>query len=184
LARPTPGKKNRTHNPPAGAAQAPAPSQTSQTSQKTARTGAKEHLRQAWLAAFSELGTVSAACQSVPVSRRTILEWRKTDPSFEEAFAEAEITPIDRIEATGIRIAEKDGDPTLIKFFLERRKREVYGKQLDAGVTEAIAKHLAARVVERLNTLIPAHCPGCKTDLRLKQKIAEELMGLSERMAA
>jgi hypothetical protein len=73
---------------------------------------------------------------------------------------------------------------TLIKFFLERRKRDVYGKQLDAGVTEAIAKHLAARVVERLNTLIPAHCPGCKTDLRLKQKIAEELMGLSSRMAA
>jgi hypothetical protein len=183
LARPTPGKKNRTPKPSAGAAQAAAPSQTSQTSPKTARTGAKEHLRERWLVAFRELGTVSAASEVVPVSRRTILEWRKTDPTFEEAFADAEVKPIDRIEARGIELAQR-GNDTLIKFFLERRKRDVYGKQLDAGVTEAIAKHLAARVVERLNTLIPAHCPGCKTDLRLKQKIAEELMGLSSRMAA
>jgi hypothetical protein len=103
LARPTPGKKNRTPKPPAGADQAVAPSQTSQTSPKTARTGAKEHLRERWLVAFRELGTVSAASEVVPVSRRTILEWRKTDPTFEEAFAEAEIKPIDRIEARGIR---------------------------------------------------------------------------------
>jgi hypothetical protein len=75
-------------------------------------------------------------------------------------------------------------DSKLLQFMAERRMPDRYGKQMNRDSDLAVAKWLAAKAVEAINAMIPPSCPHCKTNLRLKDKIAEHLLHLSSTMKA
>ena len=184
----------------------------SRTRARVARTGSKEHLKPNFLAAYAEHKTISAAAAATGVSRWTVQDWRKDDEEFEKSFTETKLGTDELMEAnavkfsidgvpqyvtnpiTGKLILDKETgrpilaglkhDTKLLQFMVERRMPDRYGRQADLGDLTAFVKQLIARAVEAINTSIPTQCPACKTDLRLKDKIAEHLLALSSTMKA
>lgn len=58
-----------------------------------------------FLAAFAVSGNVSAACVEAGVSRRVVYDWKGNDPSFLEAFEEAELASTEALEEEARRRA-------------------------------------------------------------------------------
>jgi hypothetical protein len=100
-------------------------------------------LKEVFLAAFSVSGNVSAACRSAGISRNTAANWRKADPDFAAAYADAEIEAVEHLEAEARRRAVdgvdepvfgKDGEigtrrrysDTLLMFLLNGAAPEKY----------------------------------------------------------
>jgi hypothetical protein len=97
----------------------------------------------AWLAAFEELGTVTAACAAVGIGRRTVYDARQADEGFALAWHDLEEATTERMEAEAYRRAvrgvtrdvrhqgvvvgeEQHYSDTLLIFMLKARKPEMY----------------------------------------------------------
>lgn len=133
---------------------------------------------QAFLEKLSHRGVVSEACRFATVSRNTAEAYRKADASFAQAWDEAIEDSLDAVEAKGHEMAT-DGltrpvfqggelvgemnmvDPGMVRFFLERGRRQKFGERLDVtisgtvGHVHASADDVAA-MMERIHPEIAA----------------------------
>lgn len=168
----------------------------------------KQHLKEPWLASFRKTGTILAACQLVPVDRKTILTWRERDPEFAEAFNDAELSITEQVENSALsRAANGDSEPMirngrpvtdaagrpimvrrfsdqLQMFFLRTRNRKRYGDKVEHDVRLELVGKLVGDMVDAIRSALPNNCPACKTNLHLPEKVAAHLLRISEAMAA
>lgn len=86
--------------------------------------------KEAFLAAYIEGGTITAAATVADISRDTHYDWMKADADYKAAFWHAREASTDELEEVAITRA-KDGSDGLLKFLLEGRRREVYGKRTE-----------------------------------------------------
>jgi hypothetical protein len=64
------------------------------------------HLKkEAFLAAFAEMGVVRYAADKANVARRTVYDWLERDAEFRARFAEAEQQALDMLEVEAVRRA-------------------------------------------------------------------------------
>jgi len=63
--------------------------------------------KEAFLAAFAETATITAAAAVVGIDRRTHYDWLKADPEYTERFRAAEQAVADSLEAEAIRRARE-----------------------------------------------------------------------------
>jgi len=56
-----------------------------------------------FLRAFRATGNVAAACRDVGLARKTVYSWRKDEPDFAAAWAEAEEDAVDVLRAAAVR---------------------------------------------------------------------------------
>jgi hypothetical protein len=180
--------------------------ETSQSAHPNAREPYKAHLRGPWLDAFRKTGTIFAACNIVAVARRTIQEWRKTDPEFEAAFIEAETETTERVETSALQraihgdrepvirngIVQTDtaGNPLTIRtfsdklqtFFLERRNQARYGVRIKQDIDITFVGAFTDELLNELRPVLPEICPGCKTRLDMPERVAQALLRVSAKM--
>jgi hypothetical protein len=125
-----------------------------------------------FLAGLRERGVITHACKVGNVSRNTAIALRDRCPEFKREWDEALEAALDEIEARGHEMAstgltkaiyhmgqvvgyEQEVDAGMVKFFLERRRKEKFGEKIDINVTgqmthvavspEDVARLLAAR---------------------------------------
>lgn len=129
-------------------------------------SGRRQWDRAAWLAAYEEKGTVTAACKVVRISRQTAYQERKLNAPFAEAWDRAEQAVTDVLEKTAVERA-LDGSDRLMEFLLKGRRPQTYresvnvkhggkvGVEVEEGVDDAITGALAEveRLTERLAEL-------------------------------
>ena len=77
--------------------------------------------KRAFLEAFALMGIVRHACESVPVDRTTVWDWRQDDPVFAADFKKAQEDAADRLEAEAFRRAH-DG----VERYVTNNKGVVY----------------------------------------------------------
>lgn len=94
----------------------------------TTRTTRMRDWKKVFLAILSKDPNVSLACEKAKVGRRTAYEARDSDPAFKAAWDEADEAAIDRVESAGLALARAgtSESPSLIKFFLQTRRRDRY----------------------------------------------------------
>lgn len=64
-----------------------------------------QHKKNAFLAAYAELGTITHAAERVNVERRTVYRWRDKDPTFAAALETASEVAAERLEQEARRRA-------------------------------------------------------------------------------
>jgi hypothetical protein len=78
----------------------------------------------AFLEAYSKLGTIRAACEAVGIDRQTILNWREKDAQgFRERFETADLSFTEALETIAHQRAA-NGSDNLLMFTLKKRKPE------------------------------------------------------------
>lgn len=83
-------------------------------------------LKDEFLKAYSELGTMWEAAKKVGIHRVTAQTWKNEDPSFLLAFKQSEEQRADHIENLAIKAAEQ-GDSKILLHMLKCTNREKYG---------------------------------------------------------
>jgi hypothetical protein len=78
-----------------------------------------------FLAMFRECGNVRASCRAAGINRETYRVWRRDDPAFDAACADAADDALDSMEETGRQRAMEMSD-TLMIFFLKAGRPEKY----------------------------------------------------------
>lgn len=99
---------------------------------------------------------MSASAEAAGIGRNTVYDQRQRDPSFRRRMDEALESALDDLEASAFQKA-KDGwvepvfykgeivgavkrfAPQLMQFFLERRRRDVYGARAESSLGSADA---------------------------------------------
>lgn len=185
------------------------PAGNSQTSHlKKKETYKAALLKEPWLAAFRKSGTILAASQMVPVSRRTVQDWRKDDPVFEAKFKEALLERGERLittmwqravngnkrrpvtdekgnavlDSNGKPVVDIDYDTTLQIFLAKGEFPELYAERTKVSFDEKFFDDIASVLLSIINRHVFDFCPHCKTALEMRPKIAEELRMASARM--
>lgn len=82
-----------------------------------------------FLQAMRKLPNVSRACVAAGITRITAYERRGIDPEFAQAWDDARVEGIKKLEEEGMRIAmsTERSAATMIIFFLKKLMPEVYG---------------------------------------------------------
>ncbi|MBI4185314.1 MAG: hypothetical protein HY521_15080 [Proteobacteria bacterium] len=125
-----------------------------------------ERLKRLFLGALAESGNVSAACRRVLLPRHTAYGWRRADPAFAKAWAEALEIGLDALEDEATRRAlegveepvfyqgevrgavRRFSDP-LLMFLLRARRPERFREGSHAGASPAIDVTGARERLER-----------------------------------
>jgi len=81
-----------------------------------------------FLEVLATIGTVTHACNAAGISRHTAYKWRKTDTKFAEAWEQATVEVVEKLEASAYQRA-MGGDTTLTIFLLKAAKPERYRDQ-------------------------------------------------------
>ena len=85
-------------------------------------------------------GILKPACESMHVSRQTILDWRKDDSDFDRACAETCELFLDEAESR-LYAAVRRGNLKAIKFYLERKGRSRgYDLHQDIDLTATVLR--------------------------------------------
>lgn len=85
-------------------------------------------------------GVLKPACEALHISRQTILDWRKEDPDFDRACAEACELFLDEAESR-LYAAVRRGNLKAIKFYLERKGRSRgYDLHQDIDLTATVLR--------------------------------------------
>lgn len=167
----------------------------------------KEHLKEPFLKAFRDTGTILHASLNLDIDRNTILNWREKDPNFNLRFMEADAEVTEKIEAPALRrcvngkpvywirngqpVLGENGQPILldteypedlVKFMLSRRNRKKYGEKIEVEVTGEFAQRFASEIVAIIRRKVPSSCPHCNNNLAIAPEIAKELETLSAKM--
>ena len=79
------------------------------------------------LKAMRKTGILKAACEALDMHPERIYRWRNQDPAFNREIEALHEAIIDQIEDVGIQKA-LDGDTGMIRFYLQQRRKERYGK--------------------------------------------------------
>jgi hypothetical protein len=80
----------------------PAPKKATPKSGAAARTAA---LQAAFLAAYPEVGTITAAATAAGINRCTHIDWLESDPTYPARFAQAQDEALEVLEAEARRRA-------------------------------------------------------------------------------
>jgi len=166
----------------------------------------KEALKEPWLKAYAEHGTIWSASIAVPVSRRTIHDWKNNDPEFAARMLEIQLDWGEKVETTvlkraafgdeepvvrnGHAVKDPDTGKTLtvasfsdqIQMFVLEAHSPKYRRKIKHEIEGEIVTRLLVDTVGAINEVLPTHCPGCGTDLKLQKKVADHLMKLSEKV--
>lgn len=137
---------------------------------RTTRTPkARRDWKPAWLTAFEQHGTVSAACSEVGVGRTTVYEARQQDEAFALAWHDLEEATTERMEREALRRGvegvksdifyrdqvigeETKYSDTLLIFMLKARKPDVYRENVRVEHTGSI--DLAGKTIAELQDII------------------------------
>lgn len=79
----------------------------------------------AFLAAYSQCGTITKAAEAAEIARQTHYDWMKNDPEYPALFAQAEQEAADALEHAA-RERALAGSDTLMIFLLKGLKPEKY----------------------------------------------------------
>ncbi len=142
--------------------------------------------KQEFLDAFAEYGTTYHTARAINVPLTTVYEWLKTDMEFAEAFKDVQRIPGYFVERAALKRArdEKSNADILRIFFLKNLLREKYGETDRLSIEIKIQETLVSGFVSLVQRIVPSFCPHCKTHLGLTDKLAKELMAMSERMSS
>ena len=104
------------------------------------------------------LGVLKTACEATGMCRKTIWEWRKKYPEFDEACHECEETAIDFVESRMFKKIDKGekGSESLIIFYLKTKakhrgyieKQEIDMSAEVKGVTVNVTSQESAQVLQ------------------------------------
>ena len=104
------------------------------------------------------LGVLKPACEATGMCRKTIWEWRKKYPEFDEACHECEETAIDFVESRMFKTIDKGGEGSAILsiFYLKTKAKHrgyVEKQELDVnaevkGVTVNVTTPESAHVLQ------------------------------------
>jgi hypothetical protein len=122
----------------------------------------------AWLIAYEDKGTVTAACKAARISRQTAYVARREDPVFAEAWEEAQNRVVELLEETATEKALA-GDGRMIEFMLKANRPGKY-REHSGGATEAATEEIEQGVndliekqgseIERLTERLADVAPG------------------------
>ena len=88
------------------------------------------------------LGIITTAAKMAEIDRSTIYKWMEEDPKFKAKVTDVEEIALDFAESQMFK-AIKDGEPLLIKFYLERKGKKrgyVRATELTGANGEALFK--------------------------------------------
>ena len=104
------------------------------------------------------LGVLKTACEATNMCRKTIWEWRKKYPEFDEACHECEETAVDFVETSMFKKIDKGGkgSESLIIFYLKTKAKHrgyIEKQELDVnaevkGVTVNVTTPESAQVLQ------------------------------------
>lgn len=101
-------------------------------------TAARKH---AFLVAFSERGSIRAACAATEVGRTTLYDWRRNDAEFAAAFESAREDVVDKLEEEAFRRAVEGWDEPQFG----RIEKDLDG---EIGMVRKFSDHLLAKLLE------------------------------------
>jgi hypothetical protein len=93
--------------------------------------------REAFLVAYSKLGTIRAACEAIGINRQTVLNWRNADKKFAARFNETAVEFTEALETIAHQRAVSGSD-VLLMFTLKKRDpsyRERFGHEHNGRMT-------------------------------------------------
>ena len=105
-----------------------------------------------FLAAFEDLGTITAACRQVGVGRQTVYDWRQADEDFAVALHDARKAVADDLEIEAIRRA-KDGSDTLLIFLLKAHAPDRFRENVRVEHSGKIAHDTSGMSLKELERL-------------------------------
>lgn len=123
-------------------------------------------------------GTFSKTAQIIGVDRHTIDLWRKDDEDFDRAIAMCDVLITENLERTAMYRA-KNGSDNLLMFLLKARDKRFRDKFVQEINSEAI-DYMVSRFISVVEKHAPKVCPNCKTHMDLPNKIASELITMSQ----
>lgn len=165
-------------------ADAPAKIPTSKKKSLTVAAQQRAEKKQEFLDKFKDYGTLYHTGMAIGVPHSTIIYWLNQDAAFAEAFKSIRAIPGYMIERSSIERAKdpKNQADTLRIFMLKNLLPESYGEADKIQLEVTIKEVLVSNFVSIINQTVPSHCPACKTDLHLTEKIASEMLAMSDRM--
>jgi hypothetical protein len=89
------------------------------------RTNRTDRAREAFIEALRETCNVSHAARVAGVGRRTVYDWRDTDPEFAAEWAEAEEEAVDKLEQVA-RERAIDGSDKMMEILLKAHRPDKY----------------------------------------------------------
>lgn len=90
--------------------------------------------RASFLATLRETCNVSESARSAGVGRRTVYEWRDSDPEFAAAWADAEEEAVDKLEQVA-RERALDSSDRMLEILLKAHRPEKYVDRVRSEVT-------------------------------------------------
>lgn len=123
-------------------------------------------------------GTFSKTAQIINLDRGTIDVWRKDDEDFDRAIAMCDVLITENLERTAMYRA-KNGSDNLLMFLLKARDKRFREKFVQDINSEAI-DYMVSRFISVVEKHAPKVCPNCKTHMDLPNKIASELITMSQ----
>lgn len=180
---------------------------TQKPAEDATRGAYKEHMKEPFIKAFRESGTILQACLSLDIDRQTILNWRESDTDFNRSFIEADTEVTEKIEGPALQrvvngkpiywmrngqpVLDQAGNPIilyreypedLVKFMLSRRNRKKYGEKIEVELSGEFSVRFATEMVAIIKRNVPQNCPHCNNNLAISSKIAKELETITAKM--
>lgn len=140
--------------------------------------------KQSFLDAFPEYGTTYHTAKFCNIPIQTIYWWLEKDSDFAEAFKQVQRVPGYFVERAALQRARdvRSNADTLRIFFLKNLLRDKYGEADRLTIEIKIQETLVSAFVSLIQRMAPNFCPSCKTHLGLPEKLAKELLAMSETM--
>lgn len=138
------------------------------TNQKSDFPSVSHAKKRAFLVAYSEVGTITHAAELAGITRRTVQNWKNSDPDFAAAMVEAEEKAAERLEQEARRRAvEGVAEPvyqggkqvgtvrkysdTLLIFLLKGAKPEKYRERVSQEISGPGGKPVQMQAVNLAN---------------------------------
>ncbi len=93
----------------------------------------KVHAMRLFLAEFERTGDTGRSCRAAGITSGRLHNWRDIHPWFDTRIEALARTHIEEVESTAFALAKEGGDPSMTRWFLERRAAEKWGKSNDKG---------------------------------------------------
>jgi hypothetical protein len=127
----------------------------------------KENKKGPFLIAFAHYGQVSGAAEAVGISRDTVYEWIKNDPSFAKSFSESKEVTADKLEGVLFRKAFSDGDVNATKMLLQSLRPEKFTDRHKVEFEAQQIPHIVSAFVNIIRRHVAAeHLPHVIADLQ------------------
>lgn len=106
------------------------------------------------LAAFRETGTVTGACKTAKIARRTWYYWIEKDPAFAAAVRDVTEDVADDLEGEAVKRA-KDGSDSLLIFLLKARRPDTYRETQRLEILSPKVRERMRRTIDVVRSSLP-----------------------------